>query len=93
VQTLNWIVYDDSASASAALALPVLPAKFATVDPRAQAVTNPRAEVTYFDFSTLTGFATLRLSAESLSAGFDNNAALGNSAMVVRTSFAASVPI
>jgi hypothetical protein len=28
-----------------------------------------------------------------LSAGFDNNAALGNSAMVVRTSFAASVPI
>lgn len=91
VQTLNWIVYDDSASA--ALALPVMPAKFATVDPRAQAVTNPRAEVTYFDFSTLTGFATLRLSAESLSAGFDNNAALGNSAMVVRTSFAASVPI
>ncbi|HPH67161.1 MAG TPA: hypothetical protein PLF40_15510 [Kofleriaceae bacterium] len=91
LQTLNWIVYDDSASAT--LSLPVLPAKFATVDPRAQAVTNARAEVTYFDFSTLTGFATLRLSAESLGAGFDNNAALGNAAMVVRTSFAAAAPI
>ena len=82
-RSVQWTVYDNSAAP--ALVLPTLPSKFAAVDPRGQQLTAASTTVTYYDFSTLTA-AALRVAPESLTAGFDNNATLGNAAMVVRTS-------